>query len=170
MKGKVNYSALVILLVAVLGLGWLLLSPNKAGGGQGDIPAVTLPRLGGGQVSLTQFSGKPLVLNLWATWCPPCRFEMPLLTKAASEHSDVVFVFAAQDRGDTASAVRRYLDETGLVQGWSLLDARNVLQEKLHTTGLPTTYFFDRKGKLVAKHVGAISPEILSQALAEITK
>jgi len=170
---KINISALVILLLAATLLGWFLLAPGKGGGkavSNTAIPDVTLPRLGGGEVSLTQFAGKPLVLNLWATWCPPCRQEMPLLTKVASERHDVVFVFAAQDRGNTATLVRQYLDQTGLVQEWALLDSQNVLQQKLKTTGLPTTYFFDRQGRLVAKHVGAITPEILEKSLEAITK
>ncbi len=171
MKGKVNYTALVLLLLAVAGLGWLLLGQQqKTVTSSSDIPQVTLPRLGGGEVSLTQFAGKPLVINLWATWCPPCRREMPLLTKVASERNDVVFVFASQDRGNAATLVRQYLDQTGLVQEWALLDSQNVLQQKLKTTGLPSTYFFDRQGRLVAKHVGAITPEILEKSLEAITK
>jgi len=171
MKGKVNYTALVLLLLAIVGLGWLFMGQQqKVTASSSDIPNVTLPRLGGGEVSLTQFAGKPLVLNLWATWCPPCRQEMPLLTKVASERRDVVFVFAAQDRGNTAALVRQYLDQTGLVQEWALLDSQNVLQKELKTTGLPTTYFFDRQGRLVAKHVGAITPEILEKSLEAITK
>ncbi|WP_457637020.1 TlpA family protein disulfide reductase [Oceanithermus sp.] len=171
-KKKINISALVILLIAGFLLGWFLLAPgggSKPGGGS-DVPNVTLPRLGGGEVNLSRFVGKPLVLNLWATWCPPCRQEMPLLTKTAAERKDVVFVFAAQDRGNSAALVRQYLDQTGLVQEWALLDSQNVLQQKLKTTGLPTTYFFDRKGRLVAKHVGAITPEILQKSLELITK
>ena len=95
---------------------------------------------------------------------------MPLLTKVASERRDVVFVFASQDRGNAATLVRQYLDQTGLVQEWALLDGQNVLQKELKTTGLPTTYFFDRQGRLVAKHVGAITPEILEKSLEAITK
>jgi len=172
---KINISAIVILLVVGALLGWFMFSPKTTGGGKvdianSDVPDVTLPRLGGGEVNLTRFVGKPFVLNLWATWCPPCRREMPLLTRMASQRRDVVFVFAAQDRGDTAALVRKYLDSTGLVQEWALLDGQNVLQRKLKTNGLPTTYFFDRRGKLVAKHVGAITPDILEKSLEAITK
>ena len=169
---KINISALVLLLLAVAGLGWYLMAPGgkKNATANVDLPNVTLPRLGGGTVSLHRFLGKPVVLNLWATWCPPCRREMPLLTKTASERRDVVFIFAAQDRGNTATVVRQYLDQTGLVQEWTLLDSGNVLQRELRTTGLPTTYFFDKKGRLLAKHVGAITPEILAKSLDLITK
>ncbi len=166
---KFNISALVLLLLAVGGLGWYLLAPStKTASAQADLPDVTLPRLGGGEVSLHQFLGQPLVLNLWATWCPPCRREMPLLVRTASERSDVIFVFASQDRGNAAPLVRSFLDESGLAMEWVLLDTKNVLQQKLQTTGLPTTYFFDREGRLVAKHVGEISPRILEASLAQI--
>lgn len=167
---KTNVTALIVAVAAAAVLGWYLLQPTgsaKSAAGS-DVPDVQLQTLGGVAVDLQSFVGRPLVLNLWATWCPPCRREMPLLVRTASERSDVTFVFASQDRGNAAPLVRSFLDESGLVMEWVLLDPDNVLQQRLATTGLPTTYFFDREGRLVAKHVGEISPRILEASLAQI--
>jgi thiol-disulfide isomerase/thioredoxin len=167
---KTNLTALIVALVAAAALGWYLLQPGGSakGAARSDVPNVTLVSLGGVQADLQRFVGKPLVLNLWATWCPPCRREMPLLVRTASERKDVTFVFASQDRGDAAGLVRSFLDDSGLVMEWVLLDPQNLLQRELATTGLPTTYFFDAGGRLVAKHVGEISPRILEASLAQI--
>ncbi|ADR36400.1 TlpA family protein disulfide reductase [Oceanithermus profundus] len=167
---KVNLTALIAVVLAAALLGWYLLAPSRPGRSPAgvDVPDVRLSSLGGREVQLRQFVGRPLVLNLWATWCPPCRREMPLLARTAAERSDVAFVFASQDQGRSAPLVRSFLDDSGLVMEWVLLDPQNVLQRELATTGLPTTYFFDAGGRLVAKHVGEISPRILEASLAQI--
>ncbi|WP_287371591.1 TlpA disulfide reductase family protein [Oceanithermus sp.] len=169
---KVNLTALIVAVLAAALLGWYLLAPGSPGKRPTtvDVPDVRLSTLGGREVELRQFLGRPLVLNLWATWCPPCRREMPLLARTAAARSDVAFVFASQDQGRSAPLVRSFLDDSGLVMEWVLLDPQNVLQRKLATTGLPTTYFFDAGGRLVAKHVGEISPRILEASLAQIAR
>ncbi|HGY08831.1 MAG TPA: TlpA family protein disulfide reductase [Oceanithermus profundus] len=167
---KSQLTALAVIVAAAALLVWYLLAPAPAASRarSSDLPDVELASLGGQPVRLQQFLGRPLVLNLWATWCPPCRREMPLLVRTATERSDVAFVFASQDRGNAAPLVRSFLDQSGLVMEWVLLDPENALQRELKTTGLPTTYFFDREGRLVAKHVGEISPRILEASLAQI--
>ena len=167
---KTNLTALILVLLAAAMLGWYLLAPGSGGAARAgvDVPDVTLAGLGGREVDLRSFVGRPLVLNLWATWCPPCRREMPLLVRTAADRPDVAFVFASQDQGRPAPLVRSFLDDSGLVMEWVLLDPQNVLQRELASTGLPTTYFFDAHGRLVAKHVGEITPRILEASLSQI--
>lgn len=127
------------------------------------LPDVALSDLDGNAVRLSGFSGKPVVVNLWATWCPPCRREMPVLRDAQRANPDVVFVFANQ--GEYAETVKRYLQSEGLVLDHVLLDPRGVLAAQVGSVGLPTTLFYDAAGKQVNVRVGAVSAATLAKLL-----
>lgn len=110
--------------------------------------------------------GRPVVLNLWASWCGPCRQEMPLLAEAQGRHPDVLFVYANQ--GETAQVVRGYLDAERLGLSTVLLDAGSALGPALGSRGLPTTVFYDRQGRRVDAHLGALNRAALSARLASV--
>ncbi len=110
---------------------------------------------------------KPVVLNLWATWCGPCRREMPVLAAAQARHPDVVFVFANQ--GEGAEAVRRYLGTERLGLSHVLLDPQSRLGPALGSGGLPTTVFFDRQGRRVDAHMGALNAAALAAKLSSVS-
>jgi thiol-disulfide isomerase/thioredoxin len=128
------------------------------------LPRLTLPTLEGGTMALTPMPGKPVVLNLWASWCPPCRREMPVLARAQAEHPGVVFVFANQ--GESAEAVKDYLAAQRLAIHNVLLDGTTILARKTGSGGLPTTLFFNGRGELVDRRMGELSPATLAQGLA----
>jgi thiol-disulfide isomerase/thioredoxin len=126
------------------------------------VPDVPLVSLAGAPVSLPRLvEGRPAVVNLWATWCPPCREEMPMLAAAQEREADRMrFVFA--DQGESPQAVRRYLDDEILTPlEHVLLDAGSALRRKAGARGLPTTLFFDASGRLVDRHVGPLSRDEL---------
>ena len=154
-KGLWPY-ALLASLLGVLALAALWQGRPRA---EGSLPGLTLYTLGGSPVSLEAFKGKPLVLNLWATWCPPCRRELPMMLRVAGETPGVGFAFASQ--GETREAVRLFLDQNRLEATWVLLDPGASLSQALKAQGLPTTFFFDREGRLVARHLGEISEAVL---------
>jgi len=131
-----------------------------------ELPDVTLKRLGAGEVSLRQFLGRPLVVNLWASWCPPCRAEMPLLAEAQEKYKEVTFLFVNQ--GEDEETVRRFLNETGLLLNWVLLDPESKLSRILGVRGLPTTYFFNAEGKLAATHPGQLFEAALEGYIEKI--
>jgi thiol-disulfide isomerase/thioredoxin len=110
--------------------------------------------------------GKPLVVNLWATWCPPCRREMPVLAAAQLQISGVGFVFANQ--GEYAPTVQKYLATSQLNLANVLLDPGKKLGQQLGSMALPTTLFFDASGRLVDTHVGALSPASLASKLDKL--
>ncbi len=119
------------------------------------LPPTELTTLDGEVVQLSSFAGKPLVVNLWATWCPPCRREMPILRDAQALDPDLIFVFA--DQGESREAVRGYLEREQLALRNVLLDNKAALGRYAGSAGLPTTLFFEANGSLSDMHVGPLS-------------
>lgn len=111
--------------------------------------------------------GRPVVLNLWATWCPPCRREMPMMTDLAATTLGVEFVFANQ--GEDAAQVRAFLRDENLPGDGMIRDPQNRLMAALDAVGLPSTLVFDAKGRLVAAHTGEISRAGLTRMIAQAT-
>lgn len=131
-----------------------------------EMPQVTLAGLNGSPVQLKALAGKPMVVNLWATWCPPCRREMPVLRDAQAQFKDVVFVFANQ--GESAEAVRGYLDAEHLALDNVLLDPRLQLGSRTGSRALPTTLFINEKGIVVDRRIGELSAATLAQRIASL--
>jgi thiol-disulfide isomerase/thioredoxin len=132
------------------------------------IPTVELRRLDGTPVRLASLAGKPMVLNLWATWCPPCRREMPVLRDAQRQNPDVEFVFVNQ--GESAGAVSRFLASQQLDMKNVLSDPAGAVGKGIGSFGLPTTLFFDRHGVLHQRHMGELSAASLADRLAAVRK
>ncbi|HJV85244.1 MAG TPA: TlpA disulfide reductase family protein [Noviherbaspirillum sp.] len=130
---------------------------------QGRLPEVELAGLDGKPLKLVSLSGKPIVINLWATWCPPCRREMPVLRDAQQANPDVVFVFANQ--GEPREAVKEFLNATGLTLGNVMLDRNGAVAKQTGASAMPTTLVFDSDGRLVASRVGEVSAAKLAQLL-----
>lgn len=127
------------------------------------VPEVTMTGLEGQPVSISQFHGKPVIINLWATWCPPCRREMPVLQAGQHSNPDIHFVFANQ--GETRNIVDTYLTQEGLSLENVLLDQEGTLAQKIDSRGLPTTLFLDHEGRLVDIRLGELSSATLQDRL-----
>lgn len=120
----------------------------------------------GKQMALDEFQGKPTVVNLWASWCPPCRREMPAFEQAQNDFPEVNFVFLNQ--GETAAQVEKFLEENQLKLHHVLLDSKGQVGSQFSRGILPTTVFFDAKGRLVDIRLGELSYASLSQRLEMI--
>lgn len=127
------------------------------------LPEVPLATLQGEQATLTQFRGQPLVVNLWATWCPPCRREMPVLAAAQQENPAVGFAFVNQ--GESPGTIVDFIRTEGLELDNVMLDPLSSLMREVGSRGLPTTLFFDRHGQLVDSHMGEVTPATMKQKL-----
>lgn len=130
------------------------------------LPALTLSSMEGRPVPLASFVGKPIVVNLWATWCPPCRREMPVLQQAQAANPDVHFVFVNQ--GEQAPTIATFLDRQGLALSNVLVDPQRRTGAALNHRALPTTLFFDATGKLADTRIGELSQATISQRLASL--
>lgn len=132
-----------------------------------QLPPITLPDLDGQSRSVSEWYGRPLIVNFWATWCAPCRREMPLLqlTHEMASESGPIVIGIAVDRLDD---VRSYIAESGYT--YPILTGQ---QEALDITelfgfeflGLPFTVFTTDTGDILAVHVGELHAEQLNQYL-----
>lgn len=104
-----------------------------------------------------------MVVNLWATWCPPCRREMPMLAAAQQEYDEVTFVFVNQ--GEGRGEIKGYLDQNGLALDNVLLDTRGALGQTVGSMALPTTLFYDANGRLADTHLGELSRATLARGI-----
>ena len=119
------------------------------------LPALTLATLDEKPVVLNSYTGRPVVLNLWASWCPPCRREMPVFEQAQAQYPDIAFVMV--NKGESAPQARACLEAHGLQLKDVLLDPASQTMQAVASRGLPTTLFFDEHGRLVDVHLGELS-------------
>ncbi|CAM3812171.1 TlpA disulfide reductase family protein [Vreelandella rituensis] len=146
---------------------WLVLVMLSPLGGQlpvGELPDITLEDIEGREVHLPALiqGDQRIIVNLWATWCPPCLREMPLLEQAA-QREDVTVVIVNQ--GEDLLPIVRYLDEQQLEFGYALRDPRQQLMALFESPGLPTTLLFDAQGRAIEQHVGELTPAQLDSWL-----
>lgn len=131
------------------------------------MPQVTLADLQGRATTLRDAAdGRPAVVNLWASWCAPCRAEMPVLAAAERRHTDVRWLMVNQ--GESADQARRYLASLPQGFGHVLLDAPGALGPAVGSAGLPTTLFYDAQGRLVERHMGVLSAASLEAKLRRL--
>jgi len=143
------------------GIATFMMAPSAA-----PLPPLTLSSLEGRSVSLADFAGKPTVVNLWATWCPPCRREMPALQQVQAANPDVNIVFVNQ--GEEAATIVAFLDRQGLALSNVLVDPQSSTGAALGHSALPTTLFFDAHGRLASTRIGELSQATLTQRLASL--
>jgi peroxiredoxin len=127
----------------------------------------TLRDLDGEAVSLSDFRGRPVIVNFWATWCVPCRVEMPELERAYQQHADDGLAILALNQEETAEQARDYFDELGLTF-IGLLDEKGAVARVYGSYFvLPTSYFVSPEGEITAVHRGPMTAEQIEGYLAD---
>jgi DsbE subfamily thiol:disulfide oxidoreductase len=130
-------------------------------------PSFSLVSVDGSTTSLADLRGRPVLLNFWASWCPPCRGEMPDLDRVAGEYRDRGLVVVGVDLEEDREPVLRYAQTLGL-QLSLLLDQGGAVATRYNVTGLPTSYFVDRDGLIRDRNVGPLTPSGLRSRVAQI--
>lgn len=130
-------------------------------------PDFTLRGPKGETVRLADFAGQPLLINFWATWCPPCRFEMPLLQQTYEKLKDKGFVVLAVDVQEGPELVNPYIEQMGLTFPVAL-DRGGSVANAYRVAALPTTVFVDSNGIVTNIHRGALVESTLQRYLDEI--
>jgi peroxiredoxin len=134
---------------------------------QNAAPDFTLPQLNGESLTLSQLRGQPAIINFWATWCPPCRSELPALQAAYVAHKGQIG-FVAVDVKEEANTVAGFAQELGL-NFPIVVDADGAVSDgSYQIRGLPTTLFIDANGVVVARHVGPLNEESIESYLSPL--
>jgi thiol-disulfide isomerase/thioredoxin len=126
---------------------------------------IVLQSLDGGTSPLDDHRGRPFVVNLWATWCPPCQREMPMMVAEAARSTVPILLV---NQGEDADKVRAWLDGKRLASAHVHLDSNQSATTAIGSTGLPATLFVDSKGVIRALHVGEISRAALLAGLRDL--
>ena len=138
------------------------------GGQNSSLPSTAFVNAAAQTVNLSRYQGQPLVINLWASWCPPCKREMPVMAQAQKEYPGVRFVWINQ--GEDAAKVMRYLQTMPLPAAQVLLDPEQRASQHWQPRGLPSTYFYDASGQLKSMRMGELSRASLAEQLRDITR
>jgi peroxiredoxin len=116
-------------------------------------PEFELAEPGGAQVSLSDFRGKPLIVNFWATWCPPCRAEMPSMQRAWEQVRNEGIELIAINVGESEEIIGRFLEQVP-VEFPVPMDRDSKVVQAWPVRGLPTTFVVDPRGRLAYKAAG----------------
>lgn len=130
-------------------------------------PGFTLMNLEGEQVSLDDFRGRPVLINLWATWCGPCRIEMPAIQSRFEKYQDDGFTVLAVNFDEQRADVQAFRDEFGLTFQ-ILLDPGAKVQNLYRNRSYPSSFFIDRAGVIQVQHIGVMTEGQLDENLKKI--
>ena len=128
-----------------------------------------LKDLNGKEVSLSDLRGKKVFLNFWASWCPPCKAEMPDIERLYEETKDSDLVILAVNLGEDKDTVKSFIDKNNY-KFRILLDSDQTVAEQYSITSIPTSFFIDKNGTIVTKKIGAMTYEEMKDYVNTISK
>jgi len=140
-----------------------LASPSS--GGEGPSPDFTLSTLEGNAVKLSDHRGQPVLINFWATYCVPCRTEMPLIERMTAAHPKLVVLLV--DERDERGAARQFVSDLN-IQSTVLYDGDGQAGDLYRISGFPTTLFVRSDGTIQGRYVGQTDEQILDAHMSAI--
>ncbi len=169
---------ILIIIAALLGSAWIMMSQESVTAGLGPItlaeapivghpaPSFTLPNTLGQEVALHDLAGQPVVLNFWATWCAPCRVEMPALQQASVQYNGRAAIIGI-NQGEAAKNVTDFGAEYRITYPL-LLDTHQEVTQLYEVRGLPTTLFIDANGAVREVVIGAVTQAVLQDRIERL--
>lgn len=155
-------------------VGFAVSRPGQSASFEASGPPLTIPAAGElKDLSADQFEGvlvglrgKPVIVNIWASWCSPCRTETPLLEDAWEAHGDEVVILGV-DSKDSPSGAVGFMEEFSVTYP-NIFDSSGEIRSRLGLRGFPTTYVFDAEGTLRTTVVGALTEQRLASILEDL--
>ncbi len=159
-RRPLTFAGLGLVLVVAAGAAWFALQQPGQATSQTAVqgaraPQIALPVVGGGTSNLAAERGKVVLVNFWATWCEPCKSEMPALQKLADELRDQPFVLYSVDLQEDAAQVEEFERQYGLTL-YAVLDENADVMRAYGVRVLPSTFLIDRQGVLRQQHLGPL--------------
>jgi len=161
---RVSHQSIILILVLIIGIGVMILLQTKKSsfdiaGKQrfekgSPAPNFTLPDLKGKMVSLADYKGQVVLLNIWATWCRPCVEEMPSMEKLHQELKDEKFVIIAVSIDESGADVVRPFMKKHKLSFPALIDSAGTINSLYQTTGVPESFIIDKQGKILEEIIG----------------
>lgn len=133
-------------------------------------PELTLEDIAGAPVSLVDYHGQVVLVNLWATWCPPCKAEMPALEAFYQKYKEDGFVIVAVNDGDPTADVIQFVSDYELSFPVWLDPSYIATEQAFKTLNLPSSFVIDRDGTIVLSWVGGINSKNLEKYVAPVIK
>ncbi len=161
-------------LICILCVALFLLGCGGSGGVRKGTtaPDFTLRNLAGEEVSLSDFAGQPVLINFWASWCPPCRTEMPELQQAYAASADGLVILAVNATyQDDLNEVQKFLDDMKQTIELTfpiLLDEEGAVSVAYRVGPLPTSVFVDREGKIHLIQLGPMTQRFVESVVGEM--
>ncbi len=161
---RVSHQSIILILILVIGIGVMILLQSKkssfdlAGKPQFKkgvrAPNFKLPDLNGKMMSLTDYRGRVVLLNIWATWCAPCVEEMPSMEKLHQELKDEKFVILAVSIDEPGAEVVRPFMKKHKLNFPALIDSAGILTQLYRTSGVPESFIIDKQGRILEEIIG----------------
>lgn len=156
------------LLIGLLGLmGWGVVRAATGPLDAGAAPDFTLTTFEGETITLSELQGQVVVINFWASWCPPCREEAAYLERTWREYQDQGVMFIGVDYADTEKEALAYIDEFDITYP-NGPDVGTRISQAYRIRGVPETFFVDRQGQLRGVHIGPLKAPQLDEKIEEL--
>ena len=133
---------------------------------QGDVaPDFAFSSFDGERLKLSDFRGRPVWLNFWASWCAPCRAEMPAMELKLREHADDNLLIVAVNNGERIEAAERFLERLQIDLGLYAYDPAADIARRYSLVGMPTSFFIDANGVITDVYALALNEEVMESAI-----
>lgn len=162
-----TYIAFALLLGLLAVLGWRLVQVNSGQVDSGLAPDFTITSFEGETLTLSQLRGQVVIINFWASWCPPCREEAPYLEATWRKYKDQGVVFIGVDYVDTEAKALAYIDEFDITY-FNGPDVGTRISRAYRMDGVPETYYVAKNGELRGIKIGPLSPPELDEKIEEL--